>query len=109
MTRFYCPFFRGKPTLHCNWSESTNSWKFFNHGFHGSHGWKKISFLSVLSVKSVVEFLWLRLAALCLWVCKGGPSSKNGAFVDRGTRPNVSATFRLRTAHEDGRVAVCQA
>jgi hypothetical protein len=36
--------------------------KIFNHGFHG---WKSRCFLSVPSVKSVVEFLRPRLAALC--------------------------------------------
>jgi hypothetical protein len=35
--------------------------KIIHHGFHGFHGWKTHPFLSVQSVKSVVEFLRLPL------------------------------------------------
>jgi hypothetical protein len=38
--------------------------KDFYHGWHGWHGWEIRLFLSVPSVKSVVQFLWLRLAGL---------------------------------------------
>jgi hypothetical protein len=41
--------------------ESFTFVKLFYHGFHGFHGWKTRRFLSV---KSVVDFFWLRFAAL---------------------------------------------
>jgi hypothetical protein len=50
--------------LDCNLSESLIFGKISNHGFDRFHGWETFLFLSVPSVKSVVEFLWLRLAAL---------------------------------------------
>jgi hypothetical protein len=66
---------KGLFALHCSQSESRISGKIFYHGFHGFHGWKTRLFLSVPSVKSVVEFLCLRLAALCL--CAFALNNKN--------------------------------
>ena len=52
--------------LQCYLPESFIFGSIFYHGFRGLHGWEARLFLSVKSVKSVVEFLWLRLAALGL-------------------------------------------
>jgi hypothetical protein len=52
------PSRKGLFALHCNPSESRISGMIFHHGFHG---WKTRLFLSVPSVKSVVESLCLRL------------------------------------------------
>jgi hypothetical protein len=60
------PSRKGFFSLCGNPSKSRNSEKIFDHGFHGFHGWERTCFLSVSSVKSVVEFLHLRLAVLCL-------------------------------------------
>jgi hypothetical protein len=46
----------GGKALGCNPPESGILGKIFNHGFHGWHGWKTHHFLSVSSVKSVVQF-----------------------------------------------------
>jgi hypothetical protein len=43
--------------LHCYWTELFIIGKISYHGFHGFHGWETNSFLSVSSVKSVVDFL----------------------------------------------------
>ena len=50
-------------SLRCSSSLSFILGRISCHGLHAFHGWETRRFLSVPSVKSVVAFLWLRLAA----------------------------------------------
>ena len=53
-------------SLRRNLSEPIIFERIFYHGFHGFHGWKTRRSLSVRPLKSVVAFLWSRLATRCL-------------------------------------------
>ncbi len=86
-------FGRDSAGLRCYLPESFVFERTFYHGFHGFHGWEPRPFLSVPSVKSVVQFLWLRPAALRLCVkclppaipCHSGLTQRrNGPKAQRG-------------------------